>query len=92
MTVAKISITDLQFGPADSDVVQAEKLRRLVDELRKLQQVANALIADVSRVAGAEVSLAPGEWYATIVAGSPPTFTVRYNDGGTIRTGSITLS
>lgn len=86
----QIALLDLQFGP-DTD----PKLRRLAEEFRRLQLAVNSLISEDSQSSTASiatVALAAGEWRATVVPGSPATFVVRYNDGGTIRTGSITLS
>lgn len=84
MSVSKINITDLQFGGSDD----AAKLRRLMEEFRKLQQTMNAVIEHaVFRPTGA---LAPGEFAVSVQA--PGTFTIQYNDGGTIRTGTITLA
>ena len=85
----KVSLLDLQFGPADDP-----KLRRLADELRKLQTTINSLIQETGavRAPGSAPALAMGAYDVAVVAGSPPTFVIRYNDGGTIRTGSITLS
>lgn len=88
----QISLLDLQFsGNADP------KLRRLADEFRKLQQAVNTLIAQGSQssvarpVSSAFGTLAAGEWDLTVLAGGS-TFYIRYNDGGTIRTGVVSLS
>lgn len=89
MTIAKVNITDLQFGDEDP----RPKLRRLMEEIRKLQQTVNALIVASAQTADDPVpTLAIGEYHVTVVSGVPPRFVITFNDGGTIRSGSITLS
>jgi hypothetical protein len=84
MSVSKVNITDIQFGGD----VDAAKLRRLMQEFRKLQLTVNAVIEHaVFQPTGA---LAPGEFSVSVQ--SPGTFVIQYNDGGTIRSGTITLA
>lgn len=94
--ISKVAINDIQFQPGQD---QSDKLRRLVDEIKKLQQGLNAVISEMNLpvISGAAFSSftsdpAIGDWQITVLSGSPPTLAIRYNDGGTIRTGSITLS
>lgn len=96
MAIQQIGLESLQFTPGEDP---APKLRRLQEQIRSLQQSLNAAIAELNdayvtkTAADGEVpALADGEWDLTVVAGSPPTFQIRYNDGGTLRTGTIALS
>lgn len=91
--ISQLGLLDIQF----SEPISAVKLNRLVQEVRRLQQTANIVIAElnasaVRRVAGAAGELAPGEWDIAVNTAAPGSFIVRYNEGGTIRTGSVTLS
>lgn len=85
MSVAKVNIADIQFHGSDAS---AQKLRRLMEDFRKLQQTVNSVIEHAAfQPTGA---LAPGEFSVSVQ--SPGTFLIQYNDGGTIRTGTLSLA
>lgn len=95
MAIQQISLESLQFAPGEDPT---PKLRRLQEQLRGLQQTLNAVVAELNEAqltkaaASVTIELNDGEWDITVFAGSPPTFQVRYNDNGTLRTAMLTLS
>ena len=95
MAIRQVVLEPVQFSDGAN---QGPNLRRMMEEMRKLQLALNQVIAQanasviVRDAPGELITLAPGQWAITVTAGSPPVATIRYNDGGTIRTGSLTLA
>lgn len=96
MAIQQLGLETLQFAPGEDP---APKLRRLQEQIRSLQQALNTVIAELNAahvtkeaLEAETTELAEGEWDVTVVDGSPHVFQVRYNAGGSVVTGFLTLS
>lgn len=105
MTIRRVNMQDVQFSdPKDEKLRQFQtEVKKLQTALNSvIERIGgDALLGNDSnaRIIGASPHLAapasdllPGQWELTLVDTGAQVFRVRYNDGGTIRTGDLTLT
>jgi hypothetical protein len=102
MSIQQVKVTDIQFSEERLNRLAAElrALQTKVNEMIRLLGGNPVLGNDENaRIIGASPHLAapasellPGQWELTLVDSGAQVFRVRYNNGGTILTGDLTLT